>query len=278
MTGGDEHNSGIGTAPPAQALSSFFAKLRPHLASADPRLSDQLPDLLDALRGLAFGRTTASVPPHAHFADGDLSSLTRWLGELDHPLAAIQEAGLFGNPWAAAALRRDEVRNASVLAWFLNPRGGHGYGSALLQFLLDRIRRRLPEFPCGASSRSTVTVEECPDGSNANRVDIQIDDREYFIVVEVKIDAPEQPGQLERYGDVASARACGRPWAVVFLTPSGGPGKTAGRHEGHVISITWSAVAAAMRRMAATHAQISTGQPAAVPRFLVTSFASHINF
>jgi hypothetical protein len=278
MTGGDEHNSGIGTAPSAPSLSVFFAALRPHFANTETEVSDKLPSLLDALRKLHFSQAAASVPPTTYFADRDLPELTRWLRDMESPLVASQKNGLFGNPWAAAALRRDEVRNASVLAWFLNPRGGHGCGNALLVFLLDQIRNHLPGFPCGSSSSGTVTVEECPDGSNANRVDIQIDDREFFIVVEVKIDAPEQLGQLERYGDVASARACGRPWAVVFLTPHGGMGKTAGRHEERVVPITWSAIAVALRRIAVKHTQTSIDHPALVPRFLAASFASHINF
>jgi len=260
----------------APMLSAFFADLHRVFGNRDAILAERLPIMLDALRGLNFGR---AGPPscRTHLGVGHANDLSRLLGDLEVPLAASQDAGLFGNPWAAAALRRDEVRNASVLAWFLDPRGGHGCGDALLVFLLDRIRGRLPGFPERQSLRCDVTVEDYPDGSIANRVDIQVDDPAFVIIVEVKIGAPEQPGQLERYCRVAAERACGRPWAVVFLTPEGRAPLTAGERGGRIITLAWSAVAAALRRTVTPARRVADGRaPAAVPRFLATTFASHI--
>jgi PD-(D/E)XK nuclease superfamily len=95
-----------------------------------------------------------------------------------------------------------------VLRWFLDTNGDHGCGDALLTYVLGRVGSKLDDrFPAKPSTRCTVVVEECPDGDRASRVNVQADDPGFFLVIEVKIDAPEQPRQLERYCDIASARA-----------------------------------------------------------------------
>lgn len=112
------------------ALEGWLDELRPFAGErrADPA---RLLDLFGALRGIGFGEPVKPAPRMGFGAD-ECTALDRMLGDLQAPLAAGVAAGLFGNPWAAAALRRDEVRNASVLAWFLDPSGGHGCGDALL--------------------------------------------------------------------------------------------------------------------------------------------------
>ncbi|HZF86211.1 MAG TPA: PD-(D/E)XK nuclease family protein [Burkholderiaceae bacterium] len=263
--------------PPAVLeLAAFFNQLRPVMVDERPLLAEQLPAVFDTLRELSFGHAGPELP-RAQFRVGQTSSLISWFGELRGPLTDCWDAGLFGNPWAAAALRRDEVRNASVLAWFLDPRGGHGCGDALLVSLLDRIRGRLPDFPERPSPRCTVAVEECPDGSRANRVDIQVDDPTFIVVVEVKIDAPEQPGQLERYCRIAAERACGRPWAVALLTPDGRLPVTAGEYGGYVVPFAWSMIATGLRRAGSSKGRTLEGRaPAGVSHFLATTFASHV--
>lgn len=169
------------------------------------------------------------------------------------------------------------MKNASVLAWFLDPKGGHGCSDLLLVELLKLVANQLPSgFPDRPSRHCVISREECPDGFNASRVDIQIDDRAFFIIVEVKIDAQEQPEQLERYCRIALERACGRPWGVVLLTPGGNPGKTAGDQSDHVVSIAWSTLAASLRRSAGRLSPDS-GVSAAIPRFLANTFAAHIS-
>ncbi len=258
----------ISSVPDPTTLAAMMGSLRQCSDGESARIADGFPALLDALRGIpVLGlptpvRVPTSVPPTA--------AMTALMGELQDPFLAIETSGLLSNPWTAAALRRNELRNASVLRWFLDPRSGHGCGDALLVDLLARIGRSLPGvFPTRPSAQCTVTAEECPDGDRASRVDLQIDDPKFFLVVEVKIDAPEQLDQIRRYCDVASARtARARPWGVVFLTTDGREPSTARDQDDRVVSMSWSQIAASLRRAARDAAPI--------PRFLAASFATHI--
>jgi hypothetical protein len=258
-------------------LTALFDELRLCFAEKPNSLGDRLQQLFSRMGGCSF-EVREAPPQPLQFERDDLAALRRLLEALAHPVNVIEKAGRFGNPWAAAALRHDEVRNAGVLAWLLDPRGGHGCGSLLLTDLLGRIGRHLQfGFPDGPSPNCVVSVEDCPDGINASRVDIQIDDPDrFFIVIEVKIGAPEQPGQLERYCEVARARACGmRPWAVVFLTPDGRLPTTAGERREFVVPLAWSSVAASLRQAARLRAS-ENPTSAGVPRFLANTFAAHI--
>lgn len=196
------------------ALRGLFDSLRDRLIAKESILSDRLPDFLDALRRCSLSATAS--PKRLLLSSDDTRALRSLLRELDPSIKLVEQTGLFGNPWTAAALHRNEVKNASVLAWFLDPKGGHGCSDLLLVELLKLVANQLPSgFPDRPSRHCVISREECPDGFNASRVDIQIDDRAFFIIVEVKIDAQEQPEQLERYCRIALERACGRPWGVV---------------------------------------------------------------
>jgi hypothetical protein len=247
------------------------------LAARGILLSERLPDFFGALRRCSLSTATASPAPVVLGAD-DTHALVKLLRELDASMKVIEQAGLFGNPWTAAALHRNELKNASVLAWFLDPKGGHGCADVLLVDLLKLLTSRLPDgFPDRPSRHCIITSEECPDGSNASRVDIQIDDPGFFVIIEVKIDAQERPEQLERYCSIAFERACGRPWGVVFLTPEGNPSETAGKHSKRVVSVAWSTLAASMRRVAGRHSLEGGLSASPVPRFLASAFAAHIS-
>jgi hypothetical protein len=263
--------------PAAAALEAFFADLRHCLAGEESPLTVGLPNFLDALRDCSFGGQEQSSKP-VLLGPGELAALPRLLEMLEQPIKVAEGAGLFGNPWTAAALHRNEVRNARVLAWFLNPKGGHGCGDALLIALLDQIGRHMPGgFPDRPGPSCAVSVEEYPDGLNRSRVDIQIDDPAFFVIIEVKIDASEQPGQLERYCQIADERTLGmRKWAVVFLTKDRNPPIQQGDRSALIVPIAWATIAASLRR--AAHSR-SSGRcaPLGVPRFLANSFATHIS-
>jgi hypothetical protein len=248
-------------------LSAHPGYLRPFDAEL---IAAELPALLDGLRCCSF---TAKEPasPKKLVDAAYVSNLADWLAKLKAPIEAVEVAGIMGNPWSAAGLDRDEVRNASVLAWFLNPQERHGFRDALLVEILEHVgQSRADGFPSRPTRQCRVSPEECPDGDQASRVDIQIDDQGFFLVVEVKIGAPEQPDQLRRYCEAAAARTLGmRPWSVVFLTPDGRPPLTAGDQADRVLPLSWTSVAAAFRRVA--------HRAAPVPRFLANAFAAHIS-
>jgi hypothetical protein len=198
--------------------------------------AEQLASLFELLRNCRFEPWGSS---NQNTRVPDPTMLQEMFVELS---GSMKDLGATGNPWAAANLRRDELRNASVLAWFLNPRNGHGMGDGLLRSLLAEVGRKR-NFPQVPSRACTVLVEECPDGLASNRVDIIIDDPKFLLIVEVKIDAPEQASQIERYCQIAKARTCdGRPWGVVFLTPTGRKPLSGHDFEAEVIPMPWGKI------------------------------------
>ncbi|WP_279205052.1 PD-(D/E)XK nuclease family protein [Obesumbacterium proteus] len=156
------------------------------------------------------------------------AGLTEFLSHLSEPLKVVQHRALSFDPWDIAGLGRKEVRNTAVLAWLLDPEGTHGFGRLPLQAFLREIRHNRNDIPEDYLHYCWVRVETNPTGDNTNRVDIEIDADNFFLLIEVKIDAYEQPEQVARYCSDARLRAMSRPWAVIFLTPRGGKPLTCG--------------------------------------------------
>jgi hypothetical protein len=150
------------------------------------------------------------------------------------------------NVWFIAGLRRNELRNAAVLAWFLDPRGSHGFGAAALRAFLVEVTKRTPGWPnlgCDLS-RVTVVTEEWPLGSETDRVDIAINGPDFALFVEVKIDAFEGPDQLRRYADLIERKALAfdrKHGRLIYLSPRIPQNPPPG-----LGSITWRGVAEAL--------------------------------
>ena len=156
------------------------------------------------------------------------AELSEFLSQLYEPLKVVQHRSLSFDPWEVAGLGRKEVRNTAVLAWLLDPEGTHGFGRIPLQAFLRAIRHNRNDIPEDYLHYCRVQVETNPTGDNTNRVDIEIDADNFFLLIEVNIDACEQPEQVARYCSDARLRAMSRPWAVIFLTPHGGKPLTCG--------------------------------------------------
>ncbi|MBS4431399.1 PD-(D/E)XK nuclease [Pectobacterium punjabense] len=171
----------------------------------------------------------------------DPDQLKHFFSNLAEPLKAVQHRSLSFDPWNIAGLKRNEVRNSAVLAWLLNPEGTHGFGALPLNALLTSIRTSENTiFPSTFERYCWVDVETIPNGDSSNRVDIEIDAGNFFLLIEVKIDAYEQDQQIARYCQDAEKRAGGRPWAVVFLTPHGGKPLSGDTETNHYIScLSW---------------------------------------
>lgn len=199
---------------------------------------DQMNELLQQRRERA--RPAAAREPLS------IPALQSLFDALPEPLAVARNSGYLCDPWAVASLKRDEVRNSSVLAWYLNPRGSHGFGGALLQRMLGRLTHILPG-PRTITRRCCVQVETHPDGDSENRIDIQLDDEGFLIIVEVKIGAPESVEQLQRYAAraqvTAARRRLGNAWALVSLTPRISSTAVDKKLSDKLIRLTWHAVA-----------------------------------
>ena len=133
------------------------------------------------------------------------------------PLRAAKKQGLALNAWKAAGLKDEEVRHSKVLKWFLDCRGDHGQGNEILLQLL----KELPLLEKYQPKRYFTTEECCPLGNQESRVDIEIDADEFLLFIEIKINAAEGKDQLQRYIDIAQAKAKKRYWLVVYLTRDG---------------------------------------------------------
>ena len=172
--------------------------------------------------------------------------LSAFFTDIAQPLAALRHGTFTFDPWEVAKLGRNEVRNSAVLAWLLDPHGNHGFGDLPLKALLSAVREcGKANFPQNVTRFCRVNVEKYPTGDATNRVDIEIDADNFFMLIEVKIDAYEQKDQILRYIGEAQKRAGEQPWAVVYLTPQGRVPLSAGG-EADVPCLSWRRLASVL--------------------------------
>lgn len=230
-------------------LSDFFSKFKNICFDAQKENKDSIEELLSKFF-CKYLFIIQSIPEEKIPSLGiekkevDTDCLEKFFSNLQIPLDNANKYGFFCDPWAVAGLRRDEVRNAKVLAWFLSPRGTHGMGGQIYKYFLEIVSKKLLYKLCKNEnenlSKIKIFVESCPDGLSNNRVDIEIDGEEFFLIVEVKIDAPEGPDQINRYCQIAKERANGRSWSVVYLTPEGrAVSSLDAENEKNVVRLSW---------------------------------------
>lgn len=164
----------------------------------------------------------ASARPHR--SSNDVYKLAVALGALRSPLRRARADGEFLRFWSVAGLKRNEVRNAAVVAWLLDPRGTHGHGDLVLREFVRRASQSLTGWPNILSELSSahVRTEEAPLGSDRDRVDIAVEGESFVLFIEVKIDAHEGDNQLDRYLEAAEhkVRALRKEHAlVIYLSP-----------------------------------------------------------
>jgi hypothetical protein len=161
--------------------------------------------------------------------------------------AKMQREGEFVDIWSVAGLKRDELRHASVLAWFLDPNASHGFEQEIFHAWMSRLsfpgESRLQD-PSLWRLPYRVATEVCPQDGN-DRIDIEISGERFYLCVEVKIDAVEGKEQLRRYLDLARAKAGSRPFSIVYLSRDE-PKKLSTDSE-KVVSTTWARFATAIR-------------------------------
>jgi hypothetical protein len=211
-------------------------------------------------------------------------ALQHFFTALNKPLLAIRHDSFRFDPWHAAGIGHNEVRNSTLLAWLLDPAGSHGFGPGPLNALLKILHKRSEgKFPAEFKRYCRVQVETNPTGDSRNRVDIEMDSDTFFLLIEVKIRAGEQENQMQRYCDEAVARAGIRPWAVVFLTTHGGASQTAGPNilPEHIPAISWRQLALAFdNAVADTYQEITSSKPISNARLMAAcsaiSFIDHM--
>lgn len=152
----------------------------------------------------------------------------------DDPL--LCPVGLFG----PLDYGRLEVAQTRALAWFLDPRREHGFGTQLLTAFLRLV---CPEIVWSGVTAQRVEGEwliDIRDTDTANRLDVyaygSFDGRaarKWVLAVEAKIDANEGREQLGRYDTwIQAARSDSRKVRIVkvYLTPDGRHATTGDKH------------------------------------------------
>ncbi len=140
------------------------------------------------------------------------------------------------NIFSLLRVTRDEVRTHSkFLAELLNPAGTHGQGDLFLRNFIEDCKLKYDTFPFFRSDLeqehwNIYTEESVQEG----RLDIKILNHmlSSLIVIENKIDAPEQDRQLARYQEYMKLHIRKFPTqALIYLTIRGKQSITASGHD-----------------------------------------------
>ena len=125
-----------------------------------------------------------------------------------HPLPSV-------NVFRALSLR--EIKHSDFWAWLFNPLEKHGLGDCPLRSLFDLCSKRT-----GKEYRhfSLADVEIFREMANIDILIVSEADR-FVCAIEIKVDAQESAGQLERYERFVSTWYPGFERLFVYLTPPG---------------------------------------------------------
>ena len=188
-------------------------------------------------------------------------------------LIAPLQRGLFVDVWKLARLQRDELRHAAILRWLLDERGSHSYGSRFLSAWLKYLSASnsiAGVVTTAVQGRYFASTETYPLGNDESRIDIEIEGQTFLVFVEVKVDAPEGREQVRKYLSLATAKAVGRPFLVIFLSTS--KDRTLSAESPNVLSASWKELALVLQDVVRAMAQ---GSPRLSDE-LIVQFARHI--
>jgi hypothetical protein len=128
--------------------------------------------------------------------------LTDQFRELRTSLEALPEVPETPKPmFRILGFARAEQKWNTLLAYFLDPSQPHGFGADILKAFLDKAGKVTDdEIEYYHRDIEQVSVETEVRSSQGNRLDIVIRaSGEWFVCIESKVDAPQEPGKPERY-------------------------------------------------------------------------------
>lgn len=143
-----------------------------------------------------------------------------WLhgwGAAESDYASLVEARLWlRKPWSVMGVlgaHQREIPHNKMLAWFLDPAGGHGLGDAPLRGILDHIgvSHRRHDLAM-VRVRREVAVETT---QGPGLIDVLVEWAGQALVIECKVAAGVHGAQLAKYSEAYPSAT------RVFLTPSG---------------------------------------------------------
>lgn len=183
---------------------------------------DEIQQFFILFREIDTSRNSISVPKLEKFLQEFLSLKSK------AEILARAEAPQF-NIFYLLGVERDEIRTHSkIIAAFLDPSGSHGQKALFLHSFLNFCYRKFPDrFPMpDLDTESNAWRAYREHNTGDGRVDIVIQNPElgFVCLIENKIDASEQSGQLTRYRKWLESESIKREYpyrALLFLTPDG---------------------------------------------------------
>lgn len=138
------------------------------------------------------------------------------------------------NVWSIAGVGTDEVRNCQILAWLLDAKGSHGLAQDFCYFFIDYLNTHkglgapsqlIEQKSAAYTVKTEVSYLNNDEDQANNRLDIEIEWSDFFIILEVKIDAPQTNDQLTRYTQLGNEKSKIKgikgDWALLYLTKTG---------------------------------------------------------
>lgn len=165
--------------------------------------------------------------------DLDCCYLARFFNEFSQEYQQYYEAGHTINVWSIASVGADEVRNCKILAWLFEPKGSHGLGHYFFYYFINYLKTTkkslandLPDMGKIENKKYKVTTEvpylSGDEEQTNNRLDIQVEWLDFFIILEVKINAGQTGNQIDRYIELGNNKNQGtKNWALLYLTRNG---------------------------------------------------------
>jgi hypothetical protein len=204
------------------AIANFFEKLKPLHAAAYGNPAGDVSQFDAFFEGLApLFRGLAVEPEPVEVILPAAARFDSLFAAIREPMFRDAERGGRVNPWQIAGLKRDEVRISAALAGLWTHQLG---GAASRRFLSAYLSIAVPDVDWDSelSNAYRVETEINPAGDMGDRVDVVVETTAYVIGIEVKIDAPLGPNQLERYQIALLHRAhrTGREPVLIFLARS----------------------------------------------------------
>ena len=189
------------------------------------------------------------------------------------------------NSFEIAGVTHRELTHSSVLAWLLRDGANKEFRQRFVAWIKNNILIKLqgkldslvpetsektkedliklqevwkgldvPKKPEASSLKPKIVKTE--KGDKTSRIDVfaHFESLDLVIGIEVKVNADEQPDQVERYQKFLCQKYSGYKKAVVFLTPTGWKPETADENNVYVpvLAMSWGCVSEIIREMRST--------------------------
>jgi hypothetical protein len=129
------------------------------------------------------------------------------------------ENGKMFNPFLDMNLIKGEVKHVSFLANLLNPNGTHYHGELFLLSFLEILNQKvnIDELKNFNAKNANVITEKLTDTNK--RIDLWIEDDNFIIAIEAKVESKDSYDQLESYNTFLNGKK--KKFILIYLTKEG---------------------------------------------------------